>query len=253
MSIAWYRPTALPIDPFGTPDRGYQTFRVTSPFGERDDPLNPGRTVFHGGLDIGNARLGDDVVAVADGRVEAVGPLKLPWSQPSTQWPSGNYGGLMVVIAHSGTHVSLYAHLRVITVHVDQRVQAGDKIGEVGDTGSAQGHGHLHFGISNHNATEIKQRGGLLPNAWCIDPWPKIEAAATGEDPAVIEQLEADLALCRQRRAAYVERTQRQVAALQASIDQLTALGIPELQAIIAEQQAKLDEIAAIAADEVQP
>jgi murein DD-endopeptidase MepM/ murein hydrolase activator NlpD len=176
--VTWYRPTLLPIDPAGTPDRGYATMRVTSPWGTRDNPLNPGTTSFHNGLDIGNARLGDVVTAVAAGEVVATGYLRLPWSQPSTAWASGNFGGLMVIIAHGTTHVSGYAHLRRALVGPGQRVTAGQHIGEVGESGSAQGRGHLHFYVSNHGAAEIIKAGRLLPNAWTVDPWPLIEPAA---------------------------------------------------------------------------
>jgi hypothetical protein len=202
--VTWYRPTLLPIDPAGTPDRGYATMRVTSPWGNRDNPLNPGTTSFHNGLDIGNARLGDVVTAVAAGEVVATGYLRLPWSQPSTAWASGNFGGLMVVIAH-GTHVSGYAHLRRALVGPGQRIAAGQPIGEVGESGSAQGRGHLHFYVSNHSAAEIIKAGRLLPNAWTVDPWPLIEPAAGAGDlpdtaledpmPKIIERITGQVAL----------------------------------------------------------
>jgi murein DD-endopeptidase MepM/ murein hydrolase activator NlpD len=179
--VTWYRPTLLPIDPAGTPDRGYATMRVTSPWGNRDNPLNPGTTSFHNGLDIGNARLGDTVAAVADGSVRRVGNLLLPWSQPTSQWPSGNYGGLMVILDH-GTHISAYAHLGTALVGPGQTVKAGTPIGKVGESGSATGRGHLHFIISNHRAADIEGAGRLLPNAWTVDPWPLIEPAADAGD-----------------------------------------------------------------------
>lgn len=216
--VDWYRPTDLPIDPFGTPDKGYQTFRVTSPFGVRDNPLNPGSEVFHGGLDIGNARLGDKVVAVADGRVVDAGPLKEPWSQSTNQWPTGNYGGLMVILGHENTHISLYAHLSVIACSKGQIVKAGELIGRVGETGSATGQGHLHFGISNHSAREIIEAKRLLPNAWCIDPWPLIEDAA-GEEGTV-----ADLAACKTNLAdcrETAEQRRKRIVALEARVTAL--------------------------------
>jgi murein DD-endopeptidase MepM/ murein hydrolase activator NlpD len=156
--------------------------RVTSPWGNRDNPLNPGTTSFHNGLDIGNARLGDTVVAVADGSVRRVGNLLLPWSQPTSQWPSGNYGGLMVILDH-GTHISAYAHLGTALVGPGQTVKAGTPIGKVGESGSATGRGHLHFIISNHRAADIEGAGRLLPNAWTVDPWPLIKPAAAGDLP----------------------------------------------------------------------
>lgn len=237
MSITWFRPTALPIDPFGTPDRGYSSMRVTSPFGVRDDPLNPGANVFHGGLDIGNARLGDKIVAAAAGRVVDVGNLKEPWSQSTRLYPSGNYGGLMVVLAHEGSHISLYAHMGEIASGFAKgdRIPAGTILGKVGETGAAQGRGHLHFGVSNHSAQEIINAGRLLPNAWCIDPWPLLDATSEWENPAVIAELRADLAKCRARGAALVAKRNEllaEIAAQEQLIEELAtaAAQIPALR-----------------------
>lgn len=139
---SWTRPSSGPES---------REFRITSPFGWRDDPLNPGQRVFHGGLDIGNGRLGDPVVAVADGKVIASGRLLQPWSSPApsdkvSTW-GVNYGGLMVIMRHDGGVVSIFAHLRSIAVNTGARIAKGTKVGEIGDTGSAYRAGHLHFGV----------------------------------------------------------------------------------------------------------
>lgn len=234
--IDWFRPTALPIDPFGMPDRGYASMRVTSPFGVRDDPLNPGANVFHGGLDIGNARLGDKIVAAAKGRVVAVGNLKEPWSQSTHLYPSGNYGGLMVVLSHEGTHISLYAHMGSIgDIRPADTIPVGTILGKVGESGAAQGRGHLHFGVSNHSAQEIISAGRLLPNAWCVDPWPLIDPVSKWENPEVIAELKADLARCRARGAALVQRRTELLAEIEAQealIEELAtaAAQVPALQ-----------------------
>jgi murein DD-endopeptidase MepM/ murein hydrolase activator NlpD len=167
MPITWRRPTALEIVEFGGENLGFETMRVTSPFGDRPNPDFPRfsskRTVLHDGLDIGNHRSGDQVVASADGRVIAEGALLHPWSDPApagSEWFGGNYGGLMVVIDHGSKTVSVYAHFRKTLVSAGDRVTAGKPIGEVGDTGSAKGQAHLHFGI--------------LVDGEPIDPWPQI-------------------------------------------------------------------------------
>lgn len=150
----YFRPTALPIDT-GPIDTGFDTMRVTSRFGWRDNPLNPGTQVFHGGLDIGNARLGDDIIAARSGRVIAAGFLLQPWSIPApinSGWEGGNYGGNMVVIDHGDGDRTIYAHMRSRNVDTGDVVAMADKIGEVGDSGSAQGQGHLHFGLQRNNA-----------------------------------------------------------------------------------------------------
>lgn len=173
------RPTELPIDHWSKADIGYTTMRVTSPFGWRGSG-------FHGALDIGNARLGDHVVAAADGKVLAVGNLREPWSEPTSRFASGNYGGLMVVLEHEHGAITIYAHLRSEAVSPGQRVTAGQRIGTVGDSGSAAppplgGGGHLHFGVQAPAAivpptvTTAKTRFGIGLDA---DPWPLITGTA---------------------------------------------------------------------------
>lgn len=168
--VTWRRPTALPLIAFGQPDQGYDTARVTSPFGWRDNPLYPAysstRRLFHGGLDIGNHRAGDQVVAAGAGTVLAEGALLQPWSIPApagSGWWGGNYGGLMVVIDHGSGRRSIYAHLRKTVVSAGDVVRAGQLIGEIGDTGAAKGQAHLHFGIQ--------------VNGVDVDPWPLINPA----------------------------------------------------------------------------
>jgi murein DD-endopeptidase MepM/ murein hydrolase activator NlpD len=168
------RPTLLPILWYGEPDQGYSTMRVTFPFAQRDDG-------FHGALDIGNFRAGDTLIAPAAGKVIAAGYLGYPWSQPTTRFPSGNYGGLMVVIEHEPGVVSIFAHMRMRAVSVGQRVVTGQKIGEVGDTGSAQGAAHVHFGIqapANRVPTGVATHATSLGYGLDIDPWPLITGQA---------------------------------------------------------------------------
>lgn len=155
--------------------RGSLDFRVTSPFGPRD--LNGDGKIddFHGALDIGNGRLGDDVVAARDGNVIAAGYLKEPWSESTTLYPTGNFGGLMVVIGHPGGMVSIYAHLANRSVGVGERVVAGQRIGAIGDSGSAQGQGHVHFGIQASKAIPgVAAHKTLYGIGLDVDPWPLI-------------------------------------------------------------------------------
>jgi murein DD-endopeptidase MepM/ murein hydrolase activator NlpD len=155
MALQLRSPVTEPFHEFGWPRPSTGTaandFRITSPFGWRDDPLNPGRRVFHNALDIGNGRLGYPVVAVAPGIVVAAGWLLEPWSVASpadkrATW-GPNYGGIMVVIRHEGGVISLNAHLGTRTVNAGDRVTSGQRIGTVGETGSAYHRGHLHFAL----------------------------------------------------------------------------------------------------------
>ncbi|MBL8958181.1 MAG: M23 family metallopeptidase [Myxococcaceae bacterium] len=75
---------------------------------------------------------GDAVVASAAGRVTR--------SESEGNVSYGNW----VEIEHSGGYRTRYAHLRVRGVSVGQRVQMGQKIGEVGNTGGSRG-AHLHY------------------------------------------------------------------------------------------------------------
>lgn len=178
------RPTVLPIDHWDVPDRGYSTMRVTSPWGWRSGS-------FHGAIDIGNGRLGDRVVAAAAGYVLAAGYLGAPWSEPTSRFPSGNYGGMMAVIEHAPRIVTIYAHLApAIAVRAGQAIAAGAPVGYVGDTGIAAppplgGGGHLHFGVQAPAdavpagvATAATRYGYGLD----VDPWPLINGTAL-EDP----------------------------------------------------------------------
>lgn len=234
--MTWFRPTKLPIDPFGTADSGFKTMRVTSPYGTRPDPLGQTPTVFHGGLDIGNARLGDAVTAVAAGQVIIADNQPhphfnqaSPLSMRKVWGPS--YGGLMVVIRHPSGFQSQYAHLGAKAVDVDDRVLAGQIIGAVGDSGSAHGMGHLHHGIRD------PQRINNGHDGW-IDPWPLLDPTTHWEDPLVIADLKTDLAACRARNAELTARKDALLAItkdLEDQIDVLEPLAaqVPALQAKI--------------------
>ena len=116
---------------------------ITQPFGPSALTLEPpavyGGTAyahFHAAIDIA-ARLYTPVVAASDGIVTFVGHL-----------PDG---AEVVLIAHAGGYVSLYAHLDDTFAppprKVGERVNSGDVIGYVGLTGITTGP-HLHFGVT---------------------------------------------------------------------------------------------------------
>lgn len=89
----------------------------------------------HTGIDI-KAPAGTPVLAAAAGRVVLVHPRQ-----------DRRYG-YYVVIQHEMGFYSLYAHLGRIFVKKQQRLQAGQVLGEVGRTGAA-GYPHLHFEVLN--------------------------------------------------------------------------------------------------------
>jgi len=60
----------------------------------------------------------------------------------------GNY----IVIAHDNDYSTLYAHMKTTNVRVGQEVNAGDKIGTCGSTGTSTGP-HLHFEVMIDGST----------------------------------------------------------------------------------------------------
>ncbi len=104
--------------------------RITSGYGWRIHPIYKSKQ-FHGGIDIG-VPTGTPVYAVAAGRVKDAG------------WRNGY--GYAVVLDHGNSITSWYGHLSKILVKEGQRVLAGQKIAESGNTGVSTGP-HLDFRI----------------------------------------------------------------------------------------------------------
>lgn len=107
---------------------------ITSPFGYRDDPLNPGTTRFHSGVDIG-ASAGTPVACGGNGIVISAG-----WN--------GGYGNCVIVDLGNGIS-AVYAHLSAINVSSGETVSGGQTVGAVGSTGNSTG-AHLHFEIRQY-------------------------------------------------------------------------------------------------------
>ncbi len=108
--------------------------RVTSSFGEREDPLN-GEGAFHPGIDIA-APYGSPVRATADGEV--------------TGASMGSGYGRQVVLDHGHDLLTVYGHLSAIAVLAGQHVTRGQVIGYVGESGRATGP-HLHYEVRIHH------------------------------------------------------------------------------------------------------
>lgn len=108
-------------------DIGY----ITTYFGPSTNPFT-GQPYLHTGLDISNARIGDPIIATADGTVAVAG------FHPSY--------GIQVVIRHKSGYYSRYAHMQVLKVKSGQRVKQGTIIGNVGNTGLSTGP-HVHYEV----------------------------------------------------------------------------------------------------------
>jgi murein DD-endopeptidase MepM/ murein hydrolase activator NlpD len=108
--------------------------RVTSSFGEREDPFN-GEGTFHSGVDIG-ASYGAPVRATADGEVSAAS--------------MGAGYGREVVLDHGHDVMTVYGHLSAVAVLPGQHVIRGQVIGYVGQSGRSTGP-HLHYEVRVHS------------------------------------------------------------------------------------------------------
>jgi len=109
-------------------------FFISSKFGKR---LLQGKTSNHTGIDLA-APKGTKVVAAADGIVIYV-------VDDPRNCSSCSYGS-HVIIEHKNGYRTLYGHLSAVSVKNGQKVNSGEKIGEVGNTGHSFGN-HLHFEI----------------------------------------------------------------------------------------------------------
>ena len=100
-------------------------YQITQSFGEKITDSNG-----HSGIDYG-LPLGTPVLAAADGEVWKAG------------WDSTGYGNC-VMIKHPDGSGTVYGHLLNWSVYAGQKVKAGEKIGNSGNSGNSTG-AHLHF------------------------------------------------------------------------------------------------------------
>jgi murein DD-endopeptidase MepM/ murein hydrolase activator NlpD len=108
--------------------------RVTSSFGQREDPFN-GEGAFHSGIDIATS-YGTAVHAPAEGVVVSAG--------------FGSGYGREVVIDHGHGLTTIYGHLSGFSVVAGQHVSRGQVIAYVGDSGRSTGP-HLHYEVRIHD------------------------------------------------------------------------------------------------------
>lgn len=104
--------------------------QMASGYGYRRDPVY-GTTKFHEGMDF-SAPIGTPVYATGNGTVVEAG------------WQSG-YGNT-VEIDHGYNYLTRVAHLSKINVRKGQKVERGETIGLVGNTGKSTGP-HLHYEV----------------------------------------------------------------------------------------------------------
>lgn len=113
--------------------------KVISVVGMRHQPVT-GVYRMHQGIDIANKK-GTRINAARNGRVVATNSA----CRSSASNCGGGYGNY-VVLHHNNGLYSIYAHLSKVNVRYGQNVVAGQKVGEMGNTGLTHTV-HLHFGI----------------------------------------------------------------------------------------------------------
>jgi len=104
--------------------------RVSSSFGQREDPFNNSER-FHSGIDIA-ADYGSAINAAAEGTVITSGTLP-------------GYGKA-VIVSHGNGLTTLYGHISSAVAKEGQKVKKGELIARVGSTGRSTGP-HLHFEV----------------------------------------------------------------------------------------------------------
>ena len=104
----------------------------TAFFGINPDPFT-GAAHMHSGIDISTYRLGDPIVATADGQIAYIG---------YEASGLGNY----VIIRHQHGFYTRYAHMLSSRVETGQQVKQGETIGYIGNTGRSTGP-HLHYEV----------------------------------------------------------------------------------------------------------
>jgi murein DD-endopeptidase MepM/ murein hydrolase activator NlpD len=101
-------------------------------FGQNENPFT-GQYYIHKGIDLSTYRQGDPILATADGQVVTI------------DYEHSGFGN-NVIIKHKHGFYTRYAHMLTIRVQTGQRVQQGEVIGYIGNTGLSTGP-HLHYEV----------------------------------------------------------------------------------------------------------
>ena len=168
-------PAASQSTGYSMPATRDECMRITAPYGPREDPMNKGQTQIHHGIDIKTHK--DNVLATENnGTVIGV----------DHRTTTG--GGKTVTVEYtredgSKTRVQ-YMHLSEISVKKGDVVNAGQKLGVTGNTGTRTTGEHLHLGVINVSADNKLQ--WVNPAAYLVEVAQKgnltIEAQHNGKD-----------------------------------------------------------------------
>ncbi|GHV88053.1 peptidase M23 [Spirochaetia bacterium] len=105
---------------------------VSMYFGQNENPFT-GQYYIHRGVDLSTYRSGDPIVATADGQIVAL------------DYDAGGFGNY-VIIKHKHGFYTRYGHMLSFRVTKGQRVQQGEVIGYIGNTGLSTGP-HVHYEV----------------------------------------------------------------------------------------------------------
>jgi hypothetical protein len=131
---------SVPNGSYSMPVKREEFMLVTSPYGNREDPLNKGTMQVHHGIDI---KTNKEAVIATEDKGTVVG----------VDHRTNTAGGKTVTVEYAredGSRVRVqYMHLSEIAVKKGDTVNAGQKIGVSGATGTRVTGEHLHFGVIN--------------------------------------------------------------------------------------------------------
>ncbi len=137
------------------------SFVLTSPFGNRISPFTSA-SESHSGIDLA-APSGTPIHATADGIVVFAG--RFPQRQSVGWWRYGN----LVVVRNGNSFITLYGHCDQVVARQGQRVERGDLIATVGNTGWSTS-SHLHYEVRRRTDSEkfhpVDPRIYILDHRW---------------------------------------------------------------------------------------
>ncbi|MBP1992558.1 M23 family metallopeptidase [Paenibacillus eucommiae] len=155
----------------------FEGYRISSPFGWRDSPIKGGRE-FHTGIDLVKASQSPIYAFVAGEVMHA----KLG----ETGSGLGNYGIVVAIKDPKTGHLHIYAHLDMAVVKVGQKIEIGNMIGRLGNTGQSTGP-HLHYEIRKTSSPSFGYIA-YRPNN-CFEPTAYLQELA----PKVPEKVEEEI------------------------------------------------------------
>lgn len=120
--------------------------KITSPYGQRIDPITGAVNTWHGGVDI--VGLDDKTLTSPVSGVVLVSQIVTDKSNRTSEW--GNY----ICIRGEDTNLYYLCHMESRAVFANQFVEAGDFIGFEGSTGYSTG-SHCHLEVRDSSGKQI--------------------------------------------------------------------------------------------------